>query len=1213
MSESPGPPLSHHGSSFAKHRLPSIPSLPPLDIPRSNFTSSPNVLHTNPSSAHPPNSDDVLPNSAELSVESFTTACSSPVAPANTVDSSGSDNPTPTTQSPTARNLSKSLSVDSFVREQHHQRDATVHTALPEASRTVGQSKSHSRLQSFDPKTERRQAEQPSGWKPTDQPPPLPPRNLSAPALRTLAQRVKRQSRQSGRVNRSEDEVESSPCEDSEFEQSHSGGGKVLTKASRIRRRLSIPKRSGSMPVSRISSELPGARARKAAAAIPAELKNITTAIVSHPSPTHERSHQLRTKASAPTPLEAARRGRSFSIGTQSDDSSVKKAKPPLVLHVDTDRPPNDAILMTLAVIGSRGCGKSAFIRRAWKNSLVTEAARHSMPITDSDGNRILHYITRKVYMQAHEGRDYYLTLIEISDQELERLGGQPHDELWPSFLPEIHGAFVLYDASDESSFVHTEELISVFFKKGIPYIVLACKSDLPLQKTPADAVGVVQKYDGGIVEISGNEAGRDKARRCVGMLLRGVLRRRAGVIDKDKNPCSPVLFNAPAKSDKRQSSPPVKAVNGVSAPNANPPNSATTSVPSTDLLQTSLPAPPSSHSISSLVSATPATPPGVLPPVSPGAANSPQARSPTAPTSPARARSMGDINLMSTQSGPEQTNNTEPSLNRSRSILDLARRSNPSTESVKSLHETGQQTDPEPIIPLKKDQKQESASPWATVDELLEKLLFLCISGDEPSFVTHFFLTYRRFTTPRRILLAMQKRMLELNQPSADLTLAAFAQMRICSLLEQWIQSYPTDFAVPGSTGAFNALIRQILRQPHTLYYGTDFLPFLESLHTLHDLDSTWAVKAETTIDESDESDSNYESDHPHESPVSSPQTISPTEKVEDTTDTSRPSVRERKSSIPLSAKTFLQNSSIRTLGAGTVSPVRDSLQRLQKAAGSLLHFDAEDVAKEITRRELDLYMKIEPRDWLRHTLVPGKKDPNSDRIARFNASYNDLHDWAASLILCHDKTKPKARARVVEKLTEVAVKLRNLNNYSGLRAIITAITQSTYPNDEVMEIFKAKIDLHKKYLSSDILMRTAGAHQSYRLALRNTKGPCIPCLEVHTSDLRRAHEGNPDFKHDDPSKVHWAKFNMIGKFVGTTTELQDQCRGPNGYDLTENPQIMLLFDVPVMDYDMQQERLGPPPDDDGNLYAPPIPPMLEHASHQRDQGVIKRLFFRS
>ena len=73
-----------------------------------------------------------------------------------------------------------------------------------------------------------------------------------------------------------------------------------------------------------------------------------------------------------------------------------------------------------------------------------------------------------------------------------------------------------------------------------------------------------------------------------------------------------------------------------------------------------------------------------------------------------------------------------------------------------------------------------------------------------------------------------------------------------------------------------------------------------------------------------------------------------------------------------------------------------------------------------------------------------------------------------------------------------------------------------------------------------------------------------------MHTSDLRRAHEGNPDFKADDPSKIHWAKFNMIGKFVATTTQLQDQCRGPDGYDFPENRIIGQLFDVPVMDYDV-------------------------------------------
>ena len=97
-------------------------------------------------------------------------------------------------------------------------------------------------------------------------------------------------------------------------------------------------------------------------------------------------------------------------------------------------------------------------------------------------------------------------------------------------------------------------------------------------------------------------------------------------------------------------------------------------------------------------------------------------------------------------------------------------------------------------------------------------------------------------------------------------------------------------------------------------------------------------------------------------------------------------------------------------------------------------------------------------------------------------------------SLILSHDK--PKARAKQIEKFAEVANELRGLNNYSGLRAIITAISNSTFLGDAPMEIFRAKTELYKKFRSYDILLQSTGSHKSYRLALRNTKGPCIPAL---------------------------------------------------------------------------------------------------------------------
>ena len=108
-----------------------------------------------------------------------------------------------------------------------------------------------------------------------------------------------------------------------------------------------------------------------------------------------------------------------------------------------------------------------------------------------------------------------------------------------------------------------------------------------------------------------------------------------------------------------------------------------------------------------------------------------------------------------------------------------------------------------------------------------------------------------------------------------------------------------------------------------------------------------------------------------------------------------------------------------------------------------------------------------------------------------------------------------------------------------------------------------------------------------------------------------------------------------MLGKFVDTLTQIQNQCRGQPAYQFQENIQIGQLFDVQVMDYDvrslshaillaihnfflmltniqMQQDRLGPPPEDDLSLYSATLPPILA-SDHQgsRDTSVIKRLFF--
>jgi hypothetical protein len=249
--------------------------------------------------------------------------------------------------------------------------------------------------------------------------------------------------------------------------------------------------------------------------------------------------------------------------------------------------------------------------------------------------------------------------------------------------------------------------------------------------------------------------------------------------------------------------------------------------------------------------------------------------------------------------------------------------------------------------------------------------LLFL-----DPAFITHFLMTYRRFTTPRSILLAMQKRIRLLDtstDSSGDPMFACFAQMRyfklvteqqhvfygygrICHLLCIWIADYPGDFAVRNTAGALSALIKSIISKTYLLHYGTDFLPFLELLPSCADLDSEWAVKVDDIADESDDSYSFIDEEEHHDEESSQETTPAP----------SQMGKRERKGSIP--ARALLPNSATALSSASTesveLSP-KAQIKELQRLAGELDSYSTVTIAEEITKLQLLVFDQIEVSDF--------------------------------------------------------------------------------------------------------------------------------------------------------------------------------------------------------------------------------------------------------
>ncbi|KAF9569596.1 ras GEF [Agrocybe pediades] len=814
-----------------------------------------------------------------------------------------------------------------------------------------------------------------------------------------------------------------------------------------------------------------------------------------------------------------------------------------------------DSEKVVLAVIGTAGCGKSTVIRKGLRSGFNMQEVPYEQGRSLEAG---LPPITLRVGVVLEEPTLPNPRPLEVYEVRVDG-GGL----ISLQNLPKLDGVMICYDTTDETSYIPVESILMHYRIKGLSRMVLACKSDLDHIVDPSETLNMLKPYDTGLIEVSNaTESGREKMKQAFKYMLKGVVRERGSAKSgSESNPASPSLLQKGAPWSEQE--------NVEQQPSQMPSQPA----PIVDGLSVDTAKVTESSSVQDRSDDTPST-----------TARSPTWAHPTSePSVNTELQSMPIKNLEMSMSGLEDSNQEQ---------LDYAEHSPEFIDDATQL-----------VVNKRKNPSDERQSNrYVELEAILDKLLFMAVSGEDPTFVTHFLLTYRRFTTPRSVLLAMQKRMRMLDNPCGDPMFACFAQMRICHFLEIWIRDFPYDFAVPGTAGALNALIKSIISKTHLLHYGSELLPFLEQLPNLVDQDAAWAVKGEISEHDSDDSDDEEEDllvgqaptpeVEPEPAPAShSPKVVFPT--------------RERKSSIPLPKSILHSSQSSPAQNVQEQSP-KQYIKDLVKIAGDILLMDSTEIAEEVTRTGLKQFMAIKPRDWLHYTFITkgGKGNPtDNDPIVTFNIMSNHLADWVVSLILSHER--PRQRARQIEKFVDIATKLRSLNNYAGLRAFLSGINVAMDMDVPTSTYLKEKSsDVTKNIKSWDVLLQQTRAHRAYRMALRNTKGSCIPAMEVHMSDLLKSQETNSDFSSEDPSLIHWAKFNLMGRFITTTVQCQVQCRNSTDYDFIERPHIAELFvKRPVMSYEMQQSRLKLDDDGDDDTKTNTQPP--------QDLGQLRRIFF--
>ncbi|KAK0663104.1 Ras guanine nucleotide exchange factor A [Lasiodiplodia hormozganensis] len=403
------------------------------------------------------------------------------------------------------------------------------------------------------------------------------------------------------------------------------------------------------------------------------------------------------------------------------------------------------------------------------------------------------------------------------------------------------------------------------------------------------------------------------------------------------------------------------------------------------------------------------------------------------------------------------------------------------------------------------------------TFEQLVDRLVSQPLSKQDTKFVSIFLALYRKFAAPSQLLEALIKRFDALENDKSPQMVRTIAQLRHLSIMEQWLSSYPGDFAHPMTKRMVFLFVNRLASNRIFAVASKEILADLDAV--LEDDDTDWAC--------SDKHREHALSGHSilHEAfeeelPKSATElTISITRGSTNTTDTSMTGHPERSISTSTTATSSSQTMMNAIEQARQQAKLLVPIPRvtLTKTQWHLLMGESEDnIARELTRMDWIMFQSIRPRDLVRHVSMNAaekKKCKSLENVDRMIEHFNHLAYWVTNFILLRDK--PKHRALMLEKFMKVARKLRELNNYNSLGAILAGL------NGTAIHRLSATRDLlspatAKDFMKLEILMGTQKSHFAYRLAWENSSGERIPYLPLHRRDLVSAAEGNSTFVND-------------------------------------------------------------------------------------------------
>lgn len=470
---------------------------------------------------------------------------------------------------------------------------------------------------------------------------------------------------------------------------------------------------------------------------------------------------------------------------------------------------------------------------------------------------------------------------------------------------------------------------------------------------------------------------------------------------------------------------------------------------------------------------------------------------------------------------------------------------------------------------------ERQAKSTGVTFDELVDRLLAPRMTKADQNFAEIFLCLYRKFAAPAKLFTAILTRLERAKEDKTAHYLTKKAtQMRIIEVVARWVSLYPGDFARPPTKRTLERFISHLATEPAFLAAASTMRYQLDH-NVVEDDDTGWAQSDEAPIEE----------DSASIMPVSQELEININSSMDSLTikdptasgEMRRPSATA--SDYSHAERDFDNNYPYFTYEdyereAATMVP-QGTLPLNKFRYHSFMDLNAEDIAEEITRIDWIMFSSVRIRDWVRHVSLPTSEKERCRSLMNANrliSHFNHVAKWVQNIILIRDKVKH--RSPCLEKFMIVAHKLRKLNNYNGLGAIVAGLQNANIARLHAT-MQGVRPEHWKNYQSAEKLMLQTKSSFAYRLAWENSPLPRIPYMALHRKDLTAAEEGNKTFVGPNGDRINWKKFEILGEILLPIMKSQG-APYPNLHRQNESCRDLILNCRMELDEDVRLLRLS-------------------------------------